>query len=73
MVILRCGSLLWGVCLALLQVHFYKIGPQGQENIIGVVKAVILFNEVAVLDGGLNPIMAETFKDSLICRVGRDR
>ena len=55
------------------QVHLYKIGPQGQENIIAVIEPVIMFNEVAVLDGGHNPVTAVTFKDSTIWRASRER
>lgn len=36
------------------EVHLYKHGPQGQEQIMVVVKPVIMFNEVPVLDGGPN-------------------
>ena len=51
------------------QVHLYKLGPEGQENIISIIKPVIMFNEVAVLDGGPNPLTAVTFKDSMIWRI----
>ena len=54
------------------QVHLYKIGPQGQENIIAVIKPVIMFNEVAVLDGGENPVTAIPFKDSTIWKASSD-
>jgi CRP/FNR family transcriptional regulator len=36
------------------QVHLRKVGPQGQESILAVIEPVIMFNEVAVLDGGPN-------------------
>jgi CRP/FNR family transcriptional regulator len=55
------------------QVHLYKNGPQGQENIIAVIKPVIMFNEVAVLDGGTNPVTAVPFKDSTIWRANSER
>lgn len=51
------------------QVHLYKMGPEGQENIISIIKPVIMFNEVAVLDGGPNPLTAVAFKDSMIWRI----
>jgi CRP/FNR family transcriptional regulator len=54
------------------QVHLYKIGPQGQENIIAVIKPVIMFNEVAVLDGGANPVTAIPFKNSTIWKASSD-
>ena len=40
------------------QVHVYKTGPEGQENLMMVIKPVIMLNEVAVLDGGPNPATA---------------
>lgn len=46
------------------QVYLYKTGPEGQENILAVIKPVIMFNEVAVLDGGPNPVTAVTSQDS---------
>jgi CRP-like cAMP-binding protein len=39
-------------------VHICKLGPQGQQNIIADIDPVIMFNEVSVLDGGLNPYTA---------------
>lgn len=36
-------------------VHICKHSPQGQESIIAEIDPVIMFNEVALLDGGLNP------------------
>ncbi len=39
-------------------VHICKLGPQGQQNIIADIKPVIMFNEVAILDGGPNPYTA---------------
>jgi len=40
------------------QVHLYKCGVHGQEAIISIVQPVIMFNEVAALDGEDNPITA---------------
>jgi len=51
-------------------VHLCKFGPQGQINIISVVKPVIMFNEVAVLDGGPNPVTAIAAEDCLLWQVG---
>ncbi len=57
----------FGLCVLLQgEVHLYKLGPQGQENIIGVIKPVIMFNEVAAIDSGPNPITAKIHKESLI-------
>lgn len=39
-------------------VHICKLGPQGQQNIIADINPVIMFNEVALLDGGPNPYTA---------------
>ncbi len=36
-------------------VHLCKISYHGQESIISVIDPVIMFNEVAALDGGENP------------------
>ena len=55
------------------QVHLYKNGPQGQENIIAFIKPVIMFNEVEVLDGGSNPVTAVPFTDSTIWRASSER
>jgi CRP-like cAMP-binding protein len=35
-----------------------KLGPEGQEGVINILEPVIMFNEVAALDGGLNPVSA---------------
>ncbi len=45
------------------QVHLCKTGPQGQVNIISIITPVIMFNEIAVLDGGLNPMTAIAVQD----------
>jgi CRP/FNR family transcriptional regulator len=39
-------------------VHICKLGPQGQQSIIADIDPVIMFNEVALLDGGVNPYTA---------------
>lgn len=39
-------------------VHICKLGPQGQQTIIADIDPVIMFNEVALLDGGPNPYTA---------------
>lgn len=51
------------------QVHLRKMGPLGQTNILAIIKPVIMFNEVAVLDGGTNPLSAESVEDCLIWQV----
>jgi CRP-like cAMP-binding protein len=54
-------------------VNLVKCGPQGQLSIIGVIKPVIMFNEVAVLDGGPNPVRSITFKDSITWQINKER
>jgi CRP/FNR family transcriptional regulator len=57
----------FGLCVLLKgEVHLYKLGPEGQENIIAVINAVIMFNEVAAIDGEPNPVSAITHKSCLI-------
>jgi CRP/FNR family transcriptional regulator, dissimilatory nitrate respiration regulator len=40
------------------RVHLCKTSPNGQQQIISIIEPVIMFNEVAVLDGGSNPLTA---------------
>lgn len=51
------------------EIHLYKLGSQGQENIIAVIKPVIMFNEVSAIDCQPNPISAVAFKNSLVWRM----
>ena len=56
-----------GLCVLLGgEVHLYKLGPGGQENILAVIRPVIMFNEASVLDEGPNPVTAIAFKRSTI-------
>ena len=48
------------------EVHLYKLGPRGQENILAVIKPVIMFNEISAIDNGPNPETAVAFKNSII-------
>ncbi len=50
-------------------VHLCKFSRQGQVNIISVIEPVIMFNEVAVLDGGPNPLTAIASRDSLLWQI----
>lgn len=60
----------FGLCVLLRgEIHLYKLGDQGQENIIAVIKPVIMFNEVAAIDCQSNPMSAIAFKNSLVWRV----
>lgn len=62
-----------GLCVLLAgEVHLYKLGPGGQENIIAVIRPVIMFNEASVLDGGPNPVTAVAFKRSIIWIADRE-
>jgi CRP-like cAMP-binding protein len=61
------GAPCFGLCVLLRgEVHLYKLGPEGQENIIAVITPVIMFNEVAAIDGQPNPVSAVAYKNSLI-------
>jgi CRP-like cAMP-binding protein len=53
-------------------VHLFKIGPQGQENIILVVRPVTMFNEVTVLDGSENPVCARAVQDCLVWKIAHE-
>ncbi len=53
-------------------VHLYKVGPEGREHIMVVLEPVTMFNEVAVLDGGVNPASAVAARDVIIWSCGRE-
>jgi len=66
-----------GMCAGLFvllsgQVHLCKLGIQGQESILSVIRPVIMFNEVAVLDEGPNPVTAVAILNSLTWRIRHD-
>jgi len=44
-------------------VHLSKLGPQGKQSLIAEIDPVIMFNEVAVLDGGPNLTTAGAIQD----------
>ena len=52
------------------KVHLCKFGPQGQVNIIWVIEPVIMFNEVAALDGGPNPVTAIAADGCILWQIG---
>ncbi len=54
------------------RVHLHKIGPEGQEHIMAVLEPVTMFNEVAVLDGGVNPATAIAAEESVVWRADRE-
>ncbi|HMA08775.1 MAG TPA: Crp/Fnr family transcriptional regulator, partial [Ramlibacter sp.] len=51
-------------------VQLRKAGPQGQTGILAVIRPVIMFNEVALLDGGPNPCSAHASADSTTWQIG---
>lgn len=51
------------------KVNLIKTGIQGQETIIMVIKPVIMFNEVSVLDGGPNPVSAIAMQDCVMWQI----
>jgi CRP-like cAMP-binding protein len=51
------------------EVHLFKQNPHGKQNILAVISPVIMFNEVAVLDGGPNPVSAMAAQESLVWRI----
>jgi CRP/FNR family transcriptional regulator, cyclic AMP receptor protein len=55
------------------KVHLCRTGPQGQPSIMGVIKPVIMFNEVSILDGGVNPVTALAVKDCVTWQISHDR
>lgn len=54
------------------RVNLCKLGLRGQETIISVIKPVIMFNEVAVLDGGSNPLSAMAAEDCATWRLDHE-
>jgi CRP-like cAMP-binding protein len=54
------------------KIHLCKFGPQGQVNIMSVIEPTIMFNEVAVIDGGPNPVTAIAAEDCLLWQIGYD-
>jgi CRP-like cAMP-binding protein len=51
------------------KVEIQKTGPQGKTGILSTIEPVIMFNEVAVLDGGVNPFTARATLDCTIWQV----
>lgn len=50
-------------------VHLCKMSPLGQVTIISVISPIIMFNEVAVLDGGPNPVTALAAQECWVWQV----
>lgn len=55
------------------RVHLCKTCFQGQESIISVIEPVIMFNEVAALDGEVNPFTAVAFQKSITWKISHER
>jgi CRP/FNR family transcriptional regulator len=55
------------------RVHLHKLGPEGRDHIMTVLNQVTMFNEVAVLDGGVNPATAVAVQSSLLWSSSRER
>jgi CRP/FNR family transcriptional regulator len=48
-----------------------KLGPAGQESVLSTLEPVIMFNEVAALDGGVNPVSAVAHTDCRLWRISQ--
>jgi CRP/FNR family transcriptional regulator len=54
------------------RVTLNKLGPAGQESVLSTLEPVIMFNEVAALDGGVNPVSAVAHTDCRLWRISRE-
>jgi CRP-like cAMP-binding protein len=54
------------------QVQLCRISSEGQMSIITVFKPVIMFNEVAALDGGANPVTAVALSEVNLWRISAE-
>ncbi len=54
------------------QVHLWKGYAPGRSMIIATIEPIIMFNEVAALDGGPNPVTARAAQDCLVWRVSSE-
>jgi CRP/FNR family transcriptional regulator len=55
------------------RVDLFKISPDGKISILNTLNPVIMFNEVAVLDGGLNPVCAVAEEETIVWKVNCDK
>lgn len=55
------------------RVHLCKTSFQGHESIISVIEPVIMFNEVAVLDGDVNPFTAIASQKCITWKISHAR
>lgn len=54
------------------RVQVCKLSPQGQNAIIAIFDPVVMFNEVAALDRGPNPVTAMAVDDSVVWRLSAE-
>jgi CRP-like cAMP-binding protein len=54
------------------RVTLNKLVPAGQEGVLNTLEPVIMFNEVATLDGGVNPVSAVTHTNCRIWYISRE-
>lgn len=54
------------------KVILHKLGPEGQEGVINTLEPVIMFNEVATLDGGPNPVSATALAECRLWHINRE-
>jgi len=55
------------------QVNLCKIGLQGIEYIVHIIKPVIMFNEITVIDGQANPVTAVAATDTTTWQVSPEQ
>ena len=55
------------------RVKLCKFSIQGQETIVSVIKPVIMFNEVPVLDSGSNPVTAVAIEDCVTWKISQEK
>jgi len=55
------------------RVHLCKTSFQGQDSIISVIEPIIMFNEVAVLDGDVNPFTTIAFQKCITWKISHER
>ncbi len=54
------------------KVNLCKLGPLGQQNILATIHPIIMFNEVAVLDCGKNPVTAIAIQETTLWHIDCD-
>lgn len=54
------------------RVTLNRLGPSGQEGVLNTLEPVIMFNEVATLDGGANPVSAIALTDCRLWHISRE-